>query len=76
MKSVVLIAGIILPFLNVCFAEELPKFKGHYMVIDIPRLDSSGPYIKYFSSCEVVYKAYSQKISSKVYDCRKVKFSL
>ncbi|TSC74738.1 MAG: hypothetical protein G01um101444_173 [Parcubacteria group bacterium Gr01-1014_44] len=57
------------------YAEELPKFKGHFMVIDMPRLDPNGPYAKYFSSCGVVYEAYSQKISSKVYDCRKVTYS-
>ena len=56
------------------YVEELSKFKGHYMVIDMPHLDPNSLYAKYFSSCEVIYERYSKKISSRVYDCRKVTF--
>lgn len=55
--------------------EEMSKFSGHYLVIDMPRLDQSGFYVKYFSLCDVVYKDFSQKITATIYDCEHVKVS-
>lgn len=49
--------------------EKMGQFKGYYMVIDIPRLDSDSIYAQYFKSCDVVYEDFSQKITAKIYDC-------
>ncbi len=48
----------------------LNQYKEHYLVIDIPHIDPSTVYAKYFSSCAVVYNEISKKISATVYDCR------
>lgn len=50
--------------------EVFSNFKGHYLVIDIPRLDPESLYVRYFSLCDVVYEDLSKKISAKVYDCK------
>jgi hypothetical protein len=56
------------------YIDIINNFKGHYFVIDVPRIHSSSPYAGYFSSCQVIYKEYSGEISSKIYDCQNVKF--
>ena len=50
--------------------KNLNLYKEHYMVIDIPHLDETSVYAKYFDTCEVVYKKVSRKISSTIYDCK------
>ncbi len=50
--------------------ETLNNFHGHYLVIDIPHLDPSSMYAKYFASCQVVYSDGSKYISAKIYDCK------
>ncbi|MBI2063499.1 MAG: glycosyltransferase family 39 protein [Candidatus Yanofskybacteria bacterium] len=52
------------------YTDILRSFKGHYLVIDIPRIHLSSPYTKYFSSCVVIYEENSKKISAKIYDCK------
>ena len=52
--------------------EKMSKFEGHYLVIDIPRLDSNSFYAKYFSLCNVIFESFSQEITAKVYDCKNV----
>ncbi|MBI2670127.1 MAG: glycosyltransferase family 39 protein [Candidatus Yanofskybacteria bacterium] len=53
------------------YTDILKNFKGHYLIIEIPRLHSDSPYVKYFSSCRKVYEEYSGKIPARIYDCRK-----
>lgn len=48
----------------------LNQYKEHYMVVNIPRIDPTTVYQKYFDTCIVVYEKIDQKISAKVYDCR------
>lgn len=55
------------------YVEVLKNFQGHYLVIDIPHLDPHSPYAKYFQTCKGVYQKNDQKISSRIYDCRKSK---
>ncbi len=60
----------IAPKFESSYEDILKNFKGHYLVIDIPRIHPSSPYAKYFLSCAVIYEDYSKKISAKIYDCR------
>ena len=50
----------------------LSNFKGHVLYIDIPRVDLESFYKRYFDSCKIVYKEADRRISSTIYDCRKV----
>jgi hypothetical protein len=43
--------------------------KGYYLEINIPRIDPTSVYRKYFDSCAVVYKQTDKSISAMVYDC-------
>lgn len=49
---------------------SLTQYKEHYLVIDIPRINPSSIYSKYFSSCKIIFERASDSISAKVYDCR------
>ncbi len=49
----------------------LNKYKEHYFVLDVPRIDPTTIYQKYFDSCEIIYEKTDKKISAKVYDCSK-----
>ncbi len=51
---------------------SLNLYKEHYFVLDVPRLDPSTVYQKYFDSCRVVYKEVDKKMSATVFDCRGV----
>lgn len=53
------------------YTDILKNFKGHYLIIDIPRISSGSPYVKFFSSCGTVYEENSQKISAKIYNCQR-----
>ena len=48
----------------------LNKFKEHYFVLDIPRVDPNSPYQRYFESCRVDYREVDRDISATIYDCR------
>ncbi|MBA3733313.1 glycosyltransferase family 39 protein [Patescibacteria group bacterium] len=50
--------------------NTINRYKEHYMVVDIPRIDSNTVYAKFFSTCDVVFEKHSGVISSRVYDCR------
>jgi len=50
--------------------EILESFKGHYLVIDMPRINSSSLYMRYFSTCSKEFSDQSQAISVTIYDCR------
>ncbi|MDO8669052.1 MAG: glycosyltransferase family 39 protein, partial [Candidatus Buchananbacteria bacterium] len=50
------------------YVDILKNFKGHYLVIEIPRIDSNSIYVRYFTSCKVVYEEFSGKIPARVYD--------
>ena len=50
--------------------QTLNAYKEFYLVIDIPHIDSSTVYAKYFSSCETIYNEKSGEINSFIYDCR------
>ncbi|MBI2062824.1 MAG: glycosyltransferase family 39 protein [Candidatus Yanofskybacteria bacterium] len=52
------------------YTDILKNFKNHYLIIEIPRLHSDSPYVKYFSSCKTVYEEFSGKIPARIYDCR------
>lgn len=52
------------------YTDILKNFKGHYLIIEIPRLHSDSPYVKYFLSCKMIYEKFSGKIPARVYDCR------
>ena len=50
--------------------EVFNNFKGHFLVIDIPRLDPDSMYVRYFSLCDVIFEGLSKKITAKIYDCK------
>jgi hypothetical protein len=51
--------------------ETLNKYKEHYFVLDVPRVDPNSPYQRYFESCKVIYEEFDQKMSATIYDCQK-----
>ena len=51
--------------------QTLNNFKGHYLVVDIPRLSPDSIYARYFSPCQSIYQARHRQISDTVYDCAK-----
>lgn len=53
------------------YTDILKNFKGHYLVINIPRISPDSPYAKYFSSCRTIYRETSKKVSAQIYDCTK-----
>lgn len=48
----------------------LNQYKEHYFVLDVPRLDPTSAYVKYFNSCEVIYDKKDKYMSAIIYDCR------
>lgn len=46
------------------------KYKEHYLVVDIPHIDSNTVYSKYFDTCKKVWNESSGYINAYVYDCR------
>ncbi len=50
--------------------DSLNKYKEHYFVLDVPRIDPNSVYVRYFNSCKVVYKETDQNMSATIYDCR------
>lgn len=45
------------------------KFKGEYLVVDVPHLNESGFYARFFSTCTVKFATSSGVIAARVYDC-------
>lgn len=52
------------------YKETLNNFSGHYLVVDIPRLNPESLYTKYFSTCTTIFEAVDKNITAIVYDCR------
>lgn len=48
----------------------LNKYKEHYLVIDIPHIDASTVYQRYFNSCKIIYNQIDKEIRAIIYDCR------
>ena len=59
------------PMFEVTNFKKLNENKGYYFVENIPRINETSAYAKYFSSCDVVYSTESGRISGTVYDCSK-----
>lgn len=57
------------------YTDILKDFKGHFLVIDIPRLDPSSAYSHLLNTCNVIYNDTDKLISAKVYDCKNSKFN-
>lgn len=61
-------------YVDPAFAESyipiLREFDGHYLVVEVPRIDPQSMYVPFFKSCETVYTRTSGEITSSVYDCR------
>lgn len=51
--------------------SNLNKYKEHYFVLNIPRIDPSTVYQRYFDTCEIIYTDTDKKISAIIYDCSK-----
>lgn len=51
------------------YRDILPKFTGHILFIDIPRVDSESYYGKYMSSCRTIYSDTDRYITARVLDC-------
>ena len=49
---------------------SLSAEKGYFLVVDIPHIDSSTVFAKYFASCETIYNQKSGKIETFIYDCK------
>jgi len=47
----------------------LREFTGHYLVVEIPRIDPNSMYATFFGSCEPLYRRTSGEITASVYDC-------
>ncbi|PJE51064.1 MAG: hypothetical protein COV29_02205 [Candidatus Yanofskybacteria bacterium CG10_big_fil_rev_8_21_14_0_10_36_16] len=52
-------------------ADLLNSFHGHYLVINIPKIEEDSMYTKYFDSCKIIYQKYSGHIPAIIYDCKK-----
>lgn len=52
--------------------KTLNQYKEHYFVLDVPRIDPTSIYAKYFDSCRVDYMKKDKYITSTIYDCRGV----
>jgi hypothetical protein len=48
----------------------LNQYKEHYLEVNVPRIDPSSFYRKYFNSCEIIYQNTDKSISATVYDCQ------
>lgn len=50
---------------------SLNKYKEHYFVLNVPRIDPNTIYQKYFDTCVVIYNKKDRSMSAIVYDCTK-----
>ena len=49
--------------------ELFAKHAGHYLVVDMPRLNVDSFYSKFFSTCETTFSSSSGAITARVYYC-------
>ena len=54
------------------YKKIFADFRDYLLVIDIPKVDQGSIYAKFINACTPIYEVSSQKITSKVYDCRNV----
>jgi len=47
----------------------LNQYKEHYFVLNIPSIDPTTIYQKYFDSCKTIYDEVDKFISARIYDC-------
>ena len=52
--------------------DYLNTYKEFYFVLDVPRVDPTSIYQKYFDSCEPIFKETDKKMTAIIYDCRQV----
>jgi hypothetical protein len=52
--------------------DYLNTYKEFYFVLDVPRVDPTSMYQRYFDSCKPMYTEVDKKMSATVYDCRGV----
>jgi hypothetical protein len=57
------------------YIDVLNNYRGHFLVIDIPRLDPNSIYADFLKTCKVIYNDADKRISAKIYDCKNSKFS-
>ncbi len=50
--------------------KTINAFAGHYLVIDVPKIDPNSVFAAYFAGCKVVYQNTERAMSATVYDCR------
>jgi hypothetical protein len=50
--------------------DTLNRYKEHYFVLNVPRIDPTSVYQKYFDTCAVVYRDVDHAMSATVFDCR------
>ena len=54
--------------------DNLNKYKEHYFVLSIPKLQKDTVYEKYFNSCKIIYEETDKKMSATIYDCGEAPF--
>ena len=54
------------------YAHGIQTFRGHYMVVDFPKVDNSHPYLQAIQRCPVIKTFTEREIQSYVYDCTKL----
>lgn len=47
----------------------LNQYKEHYLEVNVPRIDPTSFYRRYFDSCKIAYQDVDRSISATVYDC-------
>ncbi len=50
--------------------KTLNQYKEHYFVLNVPRIDPTSVYQKYFDTCKIIYNKSDKKMSAIIYDCR------
>ena len=49
--------------------KKFAEFKGHYLVVDMPKISKDSFYGQFFAKCTSLFKAKSRAIESNVYEC-------
>lgn len=52
--------------------KTLNTYKEHYLVVEIPNIDSDTVYAEYFNSCQTIFKEEDKYITARIYDCRNI----
>ncbi len=54
------------------YSKTIEKFRGHYMIVDFPKIAEDDRYLEGIRRCPVVKSFTEKEISSSVYDCTKL----